>query len=67
MNTPTGWKLVSSFDVMADALFDRYRLRGLSARSDALIGKEARDNRPLARTGETSQSSDTIVNWVTLR
>ncbi len=66
VNTPKGWKLVSYFEVMADALFDRYRLRGLSARSDAIISKEARDNQPLACTGETFQSPGTIANWVPL-
>ena len=67
VNTPKGWKLVSYFEVMADTLFDRYKSRGLNARSDAIISQAARDNEPLSCTGATFRNPGSLTNWVTLR
>lgn len=64
--TPGGMKLVSYFDVMTDQVFSGYRARGLNARTDAIITKEARDADPLSCNGDSFASSGNIENWVTL-
>ena len=40
VNTPTGWKLISFFDVMTEALFAGYTNRGVMARSDLSFLKQ---------------------------
>lgn len=67
VNTPRGVKLVSYFEVITDSLFDVYANRGMTARTDAIIGKEDRDADPLHCDGETFASPGNIPNWVTLR
>lgn len=66
VNTPSGWKLVSYFDVMSDSVFQGYQARGLSSRSDSIISREERDADPLTCSGETFTNSGTLENWVTL-
>lgn len=66
VNTPTGWKLVSYFDVMTDALFQAYHARGLNARSDVIISKAARDADPLTCNGETFTTTGSLGSWVNL-
>ena len=66
VNTPGGWKLVSYFDTMTDSLFQSYKARGVSARSDLIISKAARDADSLSCNGETFTTSGTIGNWVNL-
>jgi hypothetical protein len=66
VNTPNGWKLVSYFNVMTDSLFQGYKDRGLSLRTDAIISKAARDADPLTCSGETFVTSGNLENWVTL-
>jgi hypothetical protein len=67
VNTPTGWKLISYFDVMTDSLFATYQARGMNARTDVIISKEARDGDPLTCNGETFQGPGNLPNWVTLQ
>lgn len=45
--TPEGRTLVSMFDVMTDAVFDRYRQRGVESRDDFILTKEYRDSNPI--------------------
>ena len=67
VNTPTGWKLLSYFDVMTDSMFATYQARGISLRTDAIISKEARDSDPLTCNGEAFAGPGNLPNWVTLR
>ena len=66
VSTPSGWKLVSYFDVMTDSVFQDYQARGLSSRDDAIISKEARDADPLTCDGEEFADSGNLENWVVL-
>lgn len=67
VNTPTGWKLVSYFDVMTNALFATYQARGIHARTEAIISKAARDSDPLTCEGETFAGPGNLPNWVVLQ
>lgn len=60
------WRLVSYFDVVEDSLFQRYQNRGVAARSDLIITKEARDADPLNCSGDAFGTSGTLKNWVDL-
>lgn len=66
VNTPTGWKLISYFDVMTDSVFFRYQSRGVNTRADAIISKAARDADSLRCNGDTFLNTGTIDNWVIL-
>ena len=66
VNTPSGWKLVSYFDVLTDTLFQQYQARGLNARSDAVISKAARDADSLTCSGETFTTTGGLGSWVIL-
>lgn len=67
VNTPTGSVLVSWFDAMSDAVFERYRQRGLSARADAIITRAQRDADPLTCSGEGFLTRGSIDSWVRLQ
>ena len=66
VNTPSGRKLVSYFDVIADSIFQNYQARGVNSRDAMIISKEARDADPLTCIGETFTTSGNLANWVTL-
>lgn len=66
VNTPTGWKLVSFFDVMTNTLFADYTNRGVNARSDLIISEAERNADPLVCTGETFAGPGNLTNWVLL-
>ncbi len=67
VETPRGRKLVSCFDIMTDALFQRYQSRGLINREDVIISKQTRDAHPLTCSGETFISGmDVLEEWVIL-
>lgn len=66
-NEQGGYRLVSWFDAITDALFERYRARGLSTRSEAIIGRGERDADPLTCNGETFSGKGLLVNWVRLQ
>lgn len=64
---PSGWQLVSWFDVLDEAAFDAYRARGVTDSSDVIISRSQRDSQPLNCSGEQFQDEGGIVNWVELR
>ena len=64
--TPSGYKLVSYFEVITDSLFQSYQACGLSARDDVIISKEERDADPLTCVGEIFTDSGNLENWVIL-
>ena len=66
VNTPSGWKLVSYFDVMTDILFQNLQSRGVSNRNILIISKQQRDSDPLVCQGDTFVTSGNLQNWVTL-
>ncbi|MFH1688627.1 MAG: hypothetical protein ABIE42_00135 [Candidatus Eisenbacteria bacterium] len=66
VNTPSGPKLISYFDVMTDSLFQGYQARGLSSREDAVISRDARDADPLSCYQEEFADTGNIANWVVL-
>ena len=66
VNTPTGWKLISFFEVMKDSLFQDYKDRGVGSRDTAVISKENRDADPLTCNGEIFANSGSLTNWVIL-
>jgi hypothetical protein len=66
VSTPNGWRLVSYFDVMTDSVFAAYKARGVTARSDVVISKEARDADPLTCDGEAFADEGNLENWVIL-
>jgi hypothetical protein len=59
-------RMVSYFDVMTDALFQAYTLRGISGRQDLIIPQAVRDSNPLTCTGDTFEPGDTLESWVVL-
>ncbi len=67
VDTPAGFRLVSWFDAMTDAVFDSYRARGIAQRSDAIISRAARDASPLSCSGEGFTSMPPADTWLTLR
>ncbi len=66
VNTPAGYKLVSWFDVMSDAVFQQYAARGVASRASAIITRAARDLDPLACDGETFTTHGTLESWLVL-
>jgi hypothetical protein len=66
VNTPSGWKLLSYFDVITDSEFQNYQARGISSRDTMIISQEARNSDPLTCNGETFANSGHLQDWVTL-
>lgn len=66
INTPGGWKLVSYFEVMDNALFAAYQAKGVFERSDLIISAEQRNLDPLSCEGEEFTGPGSIPNWVEL-
>jgi len=66
VNTPSGRRLVSYFDVMTDSLFHTYESRGVNARSDMVISREQRDADPLTCDGERFLTEGNLPNYVDL-
>lgn len=67
VNTPSGYKLVSFFDVMTNDVFKNYQARGLNSRNDAIISKAERDADPIACQGEEEfADGGNLENWVYL-
>ena len=64
VNTPSGSRLVSYFDVMSESLFDEYSFRGIDQRNDFIISKEERDANTLECNGETFISGSNLEDWV---
>jgi hypothetical protein len=56
-------RMVSFFDVMTDALFKEFSVRGLSSRDDVKIPKAIRDANPLTCNGDTFSTSDALESW----
>ena len=66
VTTPLGWKLISYFEVMPDDIFQNYIGRGLTARSDVIITKDARDADPVTCNGDAFVNQGQLENWVML-
>jgi hypothetical protein len=66
VNTPSGYKLVSYFDVMTDILFQDYQALGMSSRNFGIISEAERDADPLTCDGGKFTNSGNLENWVTL-
>lgn len=64
--TPSGYKLVSYFQIMTDSLFQNYKARGVTSRDDMIIPKEQRDADPLTCDGEEFLDRGHLENYVTL-
>ncbi len=68
VESPRGRKLISYFEVISDALWQRYQNRGLTSRGDVIITKEERDAALLGCTGEAFISGTGVLeDWVTLK
>jgi hypothetical protein len=67
VTTPTGWRLLSYFDVMTDSMFAKYKARGINTRTNVIISKEARDADPLTYNGGRFAGPGNFPNWVTFR
>ena len=65
--TSEGWRLLSYFDVMSDALFESYRNRGVDSRDAVILSAKTRDNAPLSCDGETFTDEGTLENWIVLQ
>jgi hypothetical protein len=66
VNTPEGMRLISYFDILEDAVFETYILRGATSPQDFIITKEQRDSDPLQCNGEWFVDGGNLENWVTL-
>ncbi len=66
VDTPSGYRLVSWFDVMTDGLFASYSARGLTSRAAAVITRAERNADPLTCSGETFTSGGILGGWVVL-
>ncbi len=67
VNSTEGYRLVSWFEVINDAVFDEWRAAGIGSREDMIISRAARDADPLSCDGETFTTQGTIPSWVSLR
>jgi hypothetical protein len=67
VNTPSGYQLVSWFDVLDDAVFSAYQSRGIGTRTDPIISRGERDAHPLDCNGEAFTSKGALENWIVLR
>lgn len=65
--TTAGRKMISYFDLMTNALFEKYQARGLTSRNDLIITAEARNADPIYCNGQAFSSMGTIENWVLLK
>jgi len=66
VHTPEGYRLISLFEVMTDAVFRRYRECGAGARTDFIIPRPERDAHPLDCVGEQFVDRGSLEGWVTL-
>lgn len=66
VNTPNGWKLISYFSVVTDALFKIYHDRGVVNRNKFIISQAAREADPLNCDGEDFENEGNLPNWVIL-
>ena len=64
--TPTGFCLVSFFEVMTDDVFAAYAARGVTARADMIVTRAQRDADPLTCDGQAFQSASSLPDWVDL-
>ncbi len=68
VNTPSGWKLISFFQVMKESLFDEYKKRGVNSIDNLIITKEERDAEPLTcKDDESFENPGTLENYVILK
>ena len=66
VHTPDGYRLVSLFEAMTEAVFRRYRECGAGARSDFIVQRAERDGDPLSCVGEQFVDRGSLENWVDL-
>ncbi len=66
VNTPTGRKLLSFFQLMSSGVFNTYAARGITNLNQVIISQAARDADPLDCNGETFASRGNITNDVIL-
>lgn len=63
VNTPSGMRNVSFFDILKDDVFNNYIAKGAGSRQDFIISQEERDADPLECSGETFLTTGNIENW----
>ncbi len=67
VNDPTHQgRMVSYFEAISDEVFNEYANRGVISRADLIISKATRDANPLACSGDTFITNDTLENWIYL-
>lgn len=66
VHTPQGYRLLSFFQVMPEAVFAGYRARGVPSRANLVIPRAERDADPLACDGERFLGPGRLPNWVDL-
>ena len=64
VNTSTGMKWVSYFDVMTDCLFQEYQEQGITSLDEVIIQKDARDANPLICDRGKIITIGILENWV---
>jgi hypothetical protein len=67
VETTKGFRLISFFDVMKDEVFELYKNRGISTRSQLIITKEARDADPLTCNGEGFTQKGKLAIFIDLK
>jgi hypothetical protein len=63
VETPSGSRMVSWFDVMTDSLFAVFQARGVPSREGAVISRAARDAQPLSCNAGAFADSGSLPNW----
>jgi len=63
VNQALGYRNISYFEVMTDALFTTYQNRGVVSIEDMIISKETRDANPCQCDGESFLTSETESDW----
>lgn len=66
VNTPGGFRLVSYFALMTDAVMAAYQARGVASDRALIIERAERDADPLGCMGEAFSTMGTLENWVVL-
>lgn len=61
VHTPTGYHLISYFEILTDAAFAVFKAKGIASPSDVIIPRAERDAAPLCVAGFNSPPSDFVA------
>jgi hypothetical protein len=63
VDSPTGRRLISYFQIMGESVWAAYVQRGIAARSELIITREQRDADPIQCDGQRFLTAGTLPQW----